>query len=98
MAKSMIPLSSSMVETKPERPAKPAAAPAKPQAARAVVQPVEPEIPDEEAKAGQGVPLNFRVDEDFRRDFRVYAAQRGLRLNQVVVMAFKALLKAEGLS
>lgn len=43
------------------------------------------------AKESPGQPLNFRVPASFRREFRMYAADRGLRLNEVLVLAFKAL-------
>ena len=34
-------------------------------------------------------PLNFRVTVDFRRDFRVYAAQKNLKLNELLVLCFE---------
>jgi hypothetical protein len=48
----------------------------------------EPEPPVEKVP---GYPLNFRVPADFRRDFRVYAAERGMRHNEVLYAAFKCL-------
>ncbi len=50
--------------------------------------------PDE--PTGQGAPLNFRVPPAFRTRFRVYAAKRGLRLNQVLEAAFEALVRDTG--
>ena len=35
-------------------------------------------------------PLNFRVTAAFRRDFRVYAAENNLKLNELLVLAFNA--------
>ena len=37
-----------------------------------------------------GAPLNFRVSESFRREFKVYAAQRGLKLNELLRRSFEA--------
>ena len=39
-----------------------------------------------------GVNLNFRVPAEFRRRFRGYAASHDLKLNEVLVRAFEALL------
>ncbi|MGB7548023.1 MAG: hypothetical protein WBM14_09765 [Terracidiphilus sp.] len=38
-----------------------------------------------------GEPLNFRVPPDFGRRFRVYAAERRMRLSDVLIQAFEAL-------
>ncbi len=37
------------------------------------------------------VPLNFRVPSEFRREFKVYAAQKGVHMNELVQHAFAAL-------
>jgi len=37
------------------------------------------------------VPLNFRVAADFRRDFKIEAAQRDVQMNELVQIAFQAL-------
>ena len=37
------------------------------------------------------VPLNFRVPADFRRDFKIEAAQRDVQMNELVQIAFQAL-------
>ena len=37
-----------------------------------------------------GAPLNFRVPESFRREFKVYAAQHGLKLNELLRRSFEA--------
>lgn len=37
-----------------------------------------------------GAPLNFRVSETFRREFKVYAAQHGLKLNELLRLSFEA--------
>lgn len=34
------------------------------------------------------MPLNFRVSSDFRRRFRMFAASRDLKLNELLVLAF----------
>jgi hypothetical protein len=37
-----------------------------------------------------GQPLNFRVSDSFRREFKVYAAQHGLKLNELLRLSFEA--------
>lgn len=39
-----------------------------------------------------GVNLNFRVPAEFRRRFRGYAASHDLKLNEVLIRAFDALV------
>ena len=39
-----------------------------------------------------GVNLNFRVPAEFRRRFRGYAASHDLKLNEVLIKAFEALV------
>ena len=41
-------------------------------------------------------PLTFKVTAEFKREFRRYAADHDLRLNQVLIRAFEA-LKAQRL-
>jgi hypothetical protein len=41
--------------------------------------------------APNSTPLNFKVPEEFRRDFKTYAAQHNMKLNQVLFDAFAAL-------
>ena len=36
-------------------------------------------------------PLNFKVSEEFRREFKTYAAQHNMKLNQLLFNAFAAL-------
>ena len=36
-------------------------------------------------------PLNFKVSEEFRREFKTYAAQHNMKLNQLLFDAFAAL-------
>ena len=43
-----------------------------------------------------GAPLNFRVSESFRREFKVYAAQRGLKLNELLRRSFEAYRRTNG--
>jgi hypothetical protein len=38
----------------------------------------------------ENLPMNFKVSPDFKRAFRVAAAERGLRLNELLVEAFEA--------
>lgn len=40
-------------------------------------------------------PLTFKVSAEFKREFRRYAVDHDLRLNQVLVRAFEALEKQE---
>ncbi len=49
----------------------------------------DPEPADREPTGG-GMPLNFRVPESFRREFKVYAAQHGLKLNELLRRSFEA--------
>ena len=42
-------------------------------------------------KAANSTPLNFKVPEEFRREFKIYAAQHNMKLNQVLFDAFAAL-------
>ena len=41
-------------------------------------------------------PLNFRVSADFRREFKTYAAQHDLKLNELLRRAFDAYKRQEG--
>jgi hypothetical protein len=49
-----------------------------------------PQKPEEASSAG-GMPLNFKVPSDFRREFKTYAAQHNKKLNQLLYEAFAAL-------
>jgi hypothetical protein len=73
----------------------PAAAPA-PAPVVAAVRPARavPE-PSVAAEAG-GQPLNFRVSDTFRRDFKVYAAKHGLKLNELLRRGFEAYRRQNG--
>jgi len=56
-------------------------------------QPADPQSsPGEANEPGEasGAPLNFRVSETFRREFKVYAAQHGLKLNELLRLSFEA--------
>jgi hypothetical protein len=46
-------------------------------------------VPAGPAETG-GQPLNFRVSDAFRRDFKVYAAKHGLKLNELLRLSFEA--------
>jgi len=37
-----------------------------------------------------GLPLNFRVSADFRREFKTYAAAHDLKLNRLLALSFQA--------
>ncbi len=43
-----------------------------------------------------GQPLNFRVPDSFRREFKVYAAQHGLKLNELLRLSFEAYRSQNG--
>jgi hypothetical protein len=57
-------------------------------------------VPAEEAKAGAaaevGQPLNFRVPAQFRREFKVYASQHDLKLNELLRLSFEAYRRQQG--
>ena len=42
-------------------------------------------------KTPNSTPLNFKVSEEFRREFKTYAAQNNMKLNQLLFDAFAAL-------
>jgi hypothetical protein len=44
-----------------------------------------------EAASSGNTPLNFKVPQDFRREFKTYAAQHNKKLNQLLYEAFAAL-------
>jgi len=43
---------------------------------------------------GGSLPLNFKVPEKFRREFKTYAAAHDMKLNQLLYKAFEAFAKA----
>jgi hypothetical protein len=43
-----------------------------------------------------GQPLNFRVSDAFRREFKVYAAKHGLKLNELLRRGFEAYRRQNG--
>jgi hypothetical protein len=43
------------------------------------------------ADLNKATPLNFKVPEDFRREFKTYAAQHNKKLNQLLYESFAAL-------
>ena len=47
-------------------------------------------------KSQNSAPLNFKVSKEFRREFKTYAAQHNLKLNQLLVSAFAALKEKDG--
>lgn len=40
--------------------------------------------------AEESQPLNFKVSADFRREFKTFAAQHGLKLNELLRRAFES--------
>ncbi len=42
------------------------------------------------SQAAQNEPMNFKVSPAFKREFRMAAADRGLRLNELLLEAFDA--------
>lgn len=68
-----------------------AAAPAPDMTTRAAPPPAETQ--DE----GPGLaPLNFRVSATFRREFKTFAAQHDLKLNELLRRSFEAYRQKEG--
>jgi hypothetical protein len=61
-------------------------------------------IPDQESStANRGgeterglIPLNFRVSAAFRREFKTYAAQHDLKLNELLRLSFDAYRRQQG--
>ena len=45
---------------------------------------------------GGGQPLNFRVSHAFRREFKVYVARNGLKLNELLRLSFEAYRRQNG--
>jgi len=45
-------------------------------------------VQSENNEEKNNMPLNFRVSSDFRRRFRMFAASRDLKLNELLVLAF----------
>ncbi len=45
----------------------------------------------EPSESTKGMPLNFKVSADFRREFKTYAAQHNKKLNQLLYESFAAL-------
>ena len=90
-------LSSSLVAVKgaavpaPDMPGR-ASPPPAPVLADAALE-LEPKA-NETGEAGQ--PLNFRVSAEFRRQFKVYAAQHGLKLNELLRLSFEAYRSQKG--
>jgi hypothetical protein len=62
--------------------------------------PARPTPEPEAASAGRGEtggqPLNFRVPDAFRREFKVYAARNGLKLNELLRRSFEAYRRQNG--
>jgi hypothetical protein len=61
---------------------------------------VAPLAPVPAPAAGQGEaggqPLNFRVPNAFRREFKVYAATHGFKLNELLRLSFDAYRRQHG--
>jgi hypothetical protein len=77
-----------------------AAAPAPDMLGRASPAPAPAEPAKAATPAGQGdaggQPLNFRVPDTFRREFKVYAAQHGLKLNELLRLSFEVYRRQRG--
>jgi hypothetical protein len=62
--------------------------------------PVTANLPPVPSSVGQGEgggqPLNFRVSDAFRREFKVYAARNGLKLNELLRLSFEAYRRQNG--
>ena len=82
----------------PDMPGRTSPTPGSAEATAAV--PVHPKPGPDTAPAGQGEPggqpLNFRVPNSFRREFKVYAAKNGLKLNELLRLSFEAYREKHG--
>ena len=57
----------------------------------------EPAMAAKAAEEGRGLtPLNFRVSASFRREFKTYAAQHDLKLNELLRLSFEAYRQQRG--
>src|SRR4051794_6950397 len=67
-------------------------------AATKVEEPAESAGPADSERAGEGglSPLNFRVPPSFRREFKTYAAQHDMKLNELLRRSFEAYRRAQG--
>lgn len=59
-------------------------------------QHVPPRPAPREADEGTLAPLNFRVPAAFRREFKTYAAQHDLKLNELLRRSFEAYRQVQG--
>lgn len=78
MAKKLAGMGADMIGSRPAPPSDQVDLPSSPATTKPVTQ--------------YGVNLNFRVPAEFRRRFRGYAASHDLKLNEVLIQAFDALL------
>jgi hypothetical protein len=46
---------------------------------------------DHRLDTAKSMPLNFKVPAEFRREFKTYAAQHNMKLNQLLFESFAAL-------
>lgn len=53
-------------------------------------------VPAAAARNGKLAPLNFRVDGEFRRMFKTYAARHDLKLNELLKRSFDAYRARQG--
>ena len=74
----------------PDMPGRAASAPVP-----ARLAPEPPSAPTVQGDGG-GQPLNFRVPDAFRREFKVYAARNGLKLNELLRLSFEAYRRQNG--
>ena len=78
----------------PDMPSRAAPTPALPPVA--AMLPPEPSSASAGPGEGGGQPLNFRVPDAFRREFKVYAARNGLKLNELLRLSFEAYRRLNG--
>lgn len=45
--------------------------------------------PEATPEAGQVATMNFRVDEEFKREFKTYAVQEGMTMSDLLQRAFR---------
>ena len=61
-----------------------------------VAPPAPVPVPTAGQREAGGQPLNFRVPNAFRREFKVYAATHGFKLNELLRLSFDAYRRQHG--
>ena len=67
----------------------------KPREAEPAPEPT-PDVVEQDESDGNNAPLNFRVSAAFRREFKTFAAQHDLKLNELLRRAFDIYKRQKG--